>query len=276
MDGAVVVVDVRTGRREVIEVNTIGAREPRLENYIVRRLVDRDEIDYDANSELLFKLAKQIVAHFQTYLKDNEVEAVVRAHDVMLADYVFEQMINHCEETPTTYVPTVTRGFMRLTEQHFGQERDLPLSDCRTAITPRGDTRKYLFNGFAKCALDAQRFHSDDERRFAVLLDQHTPDVKVWLKPGPGVFQITYARGSKYEPDFLVETAREMLICEVKAANELQDPIVKAKAEAARTWIGAANAIAKEQGRKSWRYALIPHDAITANATLEGLINIYG
>jgi len=275
MDGAVVVVDVRTGRREVIEVNTIGAREPRLENYIVRRLVDRDEIDYDANSELLFKLAKQVVAHFQTYLKDNEVEAVVRAHDVMLSDYVFEQMINHCEETPSSYVPTVTRGFMRLTEQHFGQERDLPLSDCRNAITPRGDTRKYLFNGFAKCALDAQRFHSDDERRFAVLVDQHTPDVKVWLKPGPGVFQITYARGSKYEPDFLVETAREMLICEVKAANELQDPIVKAKAEAARTWIGAANAIATEQGRKSWRYALIPHDAIMANATLDGLLNVH-
>jgi type III restriction enzyme len=123
MDGAVVVVDVRTGRREVIEVNTIGAREPRLENYIVRRLVDRDEIDYDANSDLLFKLAKQVIAYFQTYLKDNEVEAVVRAHDVMLSDYVFEQMVNHCEETPTTYVPTVTRGFMRLNEQHFGQER---------------------------------------------------------------------------------------------------------------------------------------------------------
>jgi hypothetical protein len=43
--------------------------------------------------------------------------------------------------------------------------------------------------------------------RFAVLIDQHAPGVKVWLKPGPGVFQITYQRETKYEPDFLVETA---------------------------------------------------------------------
>lgn len=276
MDGAVVVVDVRTGRRETIQVNMVGAREPRLENYLVRRLVDRDEVDYDSNAELLFKLAGQMVAHFKTYLKDNEVESVLRAHDVMLADTIFQQMIQHCEETATGYKPTVTRGFKRLGPQDFGQDRNLPMRSYREAVTPRGDTRKYLFNGFTKCALDAQRFHSDDERRFAALIDEHSPDVKVWLKPGPGVFEITYTRGDKYQPDFLVETATEMLICEVKAANELQDPIVLAKAEAARTWVGAANAVATEQGRKPWRYALIPHDAITASASLEGLMNIYG
>lgn len=277
MDGAVIVVDVRTGNRTQIDVNTIGARETRLENYLVRRLVDRDEIDYDANSTLLFKLAGQMVAHLKSYLhKDNAVEAVLRAHDAMLADYIFEQMITHCEETPTTYVPTVTRGFMRLSEQHFGQDRNLPLHDFRSAVTPRGDTRKYLFNGFAKCALDAQRFQSEDERRFAVLIDQHTPDVKVWLKPGPGVFQITYARGSKYEPDFLVETATEMLICEVKAEDQRVEQTVLAKAAAARVWIGAANEVARDKGRKPWRFALIPTNAITEAATLDGLVRTYG
>lgn len=276
MDGAVVVVDVRTGKREVIEVNTIGAREPRPENYLVRRLVDRDEIDYDANSELLFKLAGQMVAHFKTYLKDNEVEAVLRAHDMMLSDYIFEQMIDHCEETPTTYVPRVERGFTRLTEQHFGQERDLPLRDFREGLASRSDIRKFLFNGFTKCALDAQRFQSDDERRFAVLIDQHTPDVKVWLKPGPGVFQITYARGAKYEPDFLVETATEMLICEIKAEDQRMEQTVLAKAAAARVWIGAANTVAKDTGRKPWRYVLIPTNTVTEAATLDGLVRTHG
>lgn len=275
MDGAVIVVDVRTGNRDVIEVNALGARETRLENYLVRRLVDRDEIDYDANSELLFKLAGQMVQHFKGYLKDNEVEAVLRAHDAMLTEYIFEQMIAHCEETPTSYVPTVTRGFTRLTEQHFGQERNLPLRDCREGVTPRGDTRKYLFNGFSKCALDTQRFHSDDERRFAVLIDQNTPDVKVWLKPGPGVFQITYARGAKYEPDFLVETATEMLICEVKAEDQRMEETVQAKASATKVWIEAANKVASETERKPWRYALIPHNAIRESSTLDGLVNAY-
>ena len=35
--------------------------------------------------------------------------------------------------------------------------------------------------------LDKQHFYSDDERRFAVLIDRHTPEVKVWLKSGPRV-----------------------------------------------------------------------------------------
>ena len=173
-------------------------------------------------------------------------------------------------------MPTVIKSYTRLGEQHFGQDCNLPTRPCGEAVTPRGDTKKYLFNGFDKCALDAQRFHSDDERRFAVLIDKHAPDVKVWFKPGPGVFQITYTRGDRYEPDFLVETATEMLICEVKAANEVADPIVQAKATAARTWIGAANAVAKEMKRKPWRYALIPHDAVTEAATLAGLVAMYG
>lgn len=275
MDGKVLVVDVRTGNRETIEVNIVGAKEARLENYLVRRLVDKDEVDYEGNSELLFKLAGQVVSHLKTYLKDNEVEAVLRTQDVMFADYIFEQMLVHCEETPTTYVPTINKGFTRLNDQQFGQQRDLPLHNFDQAVTPRGDTKKCLFNGFTKCALDAQKFDSDDERRFAVLIDKRSPEVKVWLKPSSAVFEITYARGAKYEPDFLVETATEMLICEVKAANEIEDPIVQAKAKAARTWVGAANAVAKDVQRKPWRYVLIPHDAITEASTLHGLASTY-
>lgn len=276
MDGAVLIRDVRTGKEERIDVNIVGAKEQRPENYLVRRLIERDEVDYDANAELLFKLAGQAVAQLKGYLKDNEVEAVLRAHDAMLAEFIFAEMMRHCEETPTEYKPTVVKGYRPIGAQDFGQDRNMPLRSFRDAVTPRGDTRKYLFSGFAKCALDAQRFHSDDERRFAVLIDDRSPEVKVWLKPGSGVFEITYARGDKYQPDFLVETATEMLICEVKAANEVQDPIVQAKATAARTWIGAANTVAKELGRKPWRYALIPHDAVTEAATLAGLIKTYG
>jgi type III restriction enzyme len=265
---------VRTGKRQEIQLNIIGAKESRLENYIVRRLVDRDEIDYDANSELLFKLAGQMVAHFKGYLRDDaKVEGVLRAYDTTLADAIFEQMLKHTEETPTKYVPTVQRGYTRLQEQSFGQDRELPLRDWNVPAQPLGNTKNFLFRGFAKCAMDAQRFDSDDERRFAVLVDQHSPEVKVWLKPGPSVFEITYDRGAKYQPDFLVETASEMLICEVKAANQLSDPIVLAKAEAACTWVGAANQVAKEMGRKPWRYALIPHTAVTQSANLAGLVN---
>jgi len=40
------------GRRETIKVDTIGAKEPKLENYVVRRLIERDAVDYEQNAEL--------------------------------------------------------------------------------------------------------------------------------------------------------------------------------------------------------------------------------
>ena len=48
------------------------------------------------------------------------------------------------------------------------------------------------------------------------------------------------------------------------------------KAGATRVWIGAANTVAKDTGRKPWRYALIPHDAVDAAATLDGLMGRFG
>jgi type III restriction enzyme len=69
-----------------------------------------------------------------------------------------------------------------------------------------------------------------------------------------------------------VETKAEKLIVEIKARKDLEDETVTAKAKAARTWIGHANAHAKTYGGKPWRYLMIPHDAMLANATLPGLM----
>ena len=57
--------------------------------------------------------------------------------------------------------------------------------------------------------------------------------VEKWMKPGRAQFQIEYRSGEGYEPDFVVEMKNRSLIFEVKARNELEDPIVQAKAAAA-------------------------------------------
>ena len=87
-------------------------------------------------------------------------------------------------------------------------------------------------------------------------------------EPGAKQFQIEYASGQPYEPDFVVETKTEKLIVEIKAANEVSDPIVQAKARAATKWVGYANAHAAEIGGKPWAYALVPHDVVGPSATL--------
>lgn len=79
------------------------------------------------------------------------------------------------------------------------------------------------------------------------------------MKPGSKQFQIEFRRGERYEPDFVVETKTEKLIVEIKARRDLEDGTVKAKAKAARTWVGHANDHAQT------------YDAMLENVTFAGL-----
>ena len=51
-----------------------------------------------------------------------------------------------------------------------------------------------------------QKFHSDSERRLAVILER---DALKWFKPVKGQFQIYYNSGAdhpEYQPDFVAKT----------------------------------------------------------------------
>ena len=72
--------------------------------------------------------------------------------------------------------------------------------------------------------------------------------------------------------DFVVETDNEILIIEVKSKNEMSDSNVIAKARAARRWVYFANELAKDMGKKHWRYLLVPHDEIKPSSTLVGIV----
>jgi type III restriction enzyme len=91
------------------------------------------------------------------------------------------------------------------------------------------------------------------------------------MKPGPRQLQIYYRGDQSYEPDFVVETTAEKLLCEPKAAGEMDDPDVQDKARAAALWCRRATDHERQNGGKPWRYLLIPHDAIDAARTLAGL-----
>ena len=55
---------------------------------------------------------------------------------------------------------------------------------------------------------------------------------------------------------------------EPKARNQMEDPIVLAKKDAAVQWCANASEHARSNGGKPWRYLLIPHDEIAENITL--------
>ncbi|WKZ34105.1 MAG: hypothetical protein QY316_09060 [Thermodesulfobacteriota bacterium] len=73
-------------------------------------------------------------------------------------------------------------------------------------------------------------------------------DVLKWFKPGRGDFQIHYCSDASYEPDFVVETNKMKFLCEPKAADELDDREVQAKARAAAEWCANATDHEMKQG----------------------------
>lgn len=251
-------------------------REPRLENYLVRQLIERDEIDYDAHAALLHKLAAQVVGRLRSCLPDESaVENVLIYYRRQLAEFVWAQMQQHLWETPTDYVPRITRGFSLLRPLAFSLPAGQTPRQFRQPLERGENIRSLVFSGFSKCCYDLQRFQSaEGEQRLAIVLEDDT-DVLRWMKPGPNQFQIEWKSGRAYEPDFVVETRSEKLILEPKARGELVDPEVQTKAQAAARWCRYASEHASTNGGKPWRYALIPHDAMAGGASAAGLANKY-
>ncbi|TPI58240.1 restriction endonuclease subunit R [Mesorhizobium sp. B3-1-7] len=268
---------LRDESRAFLARTTEGVKEERLENYLVRHLMDLPQVDYETQSELLFKLSAQMVKRLGSYLATPEdVENVLIVHGKDLARFIFAQMQNHYWETATDYRASVSRGFVMLKPQAFNVPSEAFVRDFRTPVNPLGQTPKHVFEGFAKCCYPYQKFDSDTEREFAVIVEAGSEaGVMRWMKPGIGQFRIEYAAGQSYEPDFVVETDRDKFIVEIKAKNEISDPVVQAKAKAARKWVHHANDHARDTGGKLWTYVLIPHDAVKPSATLTSLVSTY-
>jgi type III restriction enzyme len=274
IEDGLVIQNLRTEARLYLARSIDDPREARLEDYLVRYLIERNEIDYDAHADLLYKLAGQVVARMRSYLQgDGEVENVLLRHGRQLADFIFGQMRQHYRETALDdedYEVRVTRGFRLLQTQPMNVVPGRRARDVRQPVTPASETRRHVFGGFRKCCYPLQKFDSEPERRIAALIDADAR-VEKWIKPGRNQFRIDYRSGEAYEPDFVVETADRMLVCEVKARGELDDADVRAKATAAAKWCRTATTHAPANPAKPWTYLLIPDDQITGSATLEGL-----
>jgi type III restriction enzyme len=279
VDDGLVIQTIRTEVRQYLAKSVDDPREERSEDYLVRYLIERNEVDYDAHADLLYKLSGQMVSRIRSYLEtDAEVESALLRHGRQLAEFIFSQMMQHYHETPLgedDFEVKVTRGFRYLESQPLNLTPGQHVRSFKQAVSPLSETRRAVFGGFAKCCATVQKFDSDPERRFAVLIDDERA-VEKWLKPGRNQFQIEFRSGDAYEPDFVIETASQKLICEVKARNELADDIVQAKAKAATKWCSTANTHAVETGGKRWLYVLIPDDQVIGSSTLDGLVAKFG
>lgn len=267
---------LRTHRQESLVFTGNVQLETRLEDYIVRGLMDFDDISYDEQADLLYDLAGQMVGHFRSYLKDDEVSNVLIYHQKQLSAFVHAQMIEHQWEKATEYEVVVKKGFTELKQGAYTVRTDESVSDFHMTITDRSRIGQMVFGGFQRCLYPLVKFQSDSERKLAVILDRES---NKWFKPLKGQFQIFYRSGidhAEYIPDFVAETADTIYMLEPKERRELENPEVLAKQESARRWCEHATLHCEGNGGKRWRYALIPHDCITENMTIAGIVGLPG
>ena len=198
----------------------------------------------------------------QSYLSDDEVHQVLSHDSKLVARNIHAQMMAHFWEKADSYEVVVNRGFTPLKACSYTVSADHQIHRLTETVMDKQRIKQMLFGGFTKCLYPYQKFDSDTERRFAIILERFS---KKWFKPAKGQFQIYYQNGTEqaeYIPDFVVETDDSILMCETKARTDMDSPDVLAKSEAASQWCKHASQNAKNNGGKPWQYLLIPHDEV--------------
>lgn len=250
-----------------------GIREKRLEDYIVKKLIDFEDVDYFTQADLLYGLAAQAVAYYQAQnYSPDELHEIMDTYGGELARLIHAQMPDHYWEEATHYQTKVSRGFTALKPCHYTASAGEPIHSVRETVQDVSRIKQMLFGGFQKCLYPLQKFDSDTERRFAVILER---DAQKWFKPAKGQFQIYYKQGAdqkEYIPDFVVEGDDFILMAETKARADMQSPEVLAKAEAAAAWCRLAADYAAQHGGKPWKYLLIAHDEVNEAKRLEDFL----
>jgi len=242
------------------------------ENEIVGRIIRNDDIDYTTTADLLYSLIGDAKEHFLTYLTKDETEKILRDRQKTIAEIIYHQMKEHFFREETDFKAKEMRPFSRI-EANFGSKFQLDDIYAFNANLQASEVPQKVFGGFRKACHTLYKFDSNSERIFAMILENDNAVLK-WMRPAPKQFNIYHGPGgcSRYEPDFIVETADQIFMVEIKARKELFAKDVIEKAKAAQVYCRAASEWNADNGGKPWEYALISHDEVRINSSFNFLM----
>ena len=242
------------------------------ENEIVRHIIVHDNVDYGTCADLIYSLVADVKKKLLSYLTDAESEKVMRERQKMIADIIYSQMNTHFYREEVNFRATKMRPFSRIVTGFGAKFKSEDIYDLRANISA-GAVKSKVFKGFKKSCHTLYKFDSGTERDFAIVLENDRTVLK-WMRPAAKQFEIYYGPGgiSRYEPDFVVETAEKIYMIETKASNELNSESVIQKAKAAKVYCRAVTEWNEENGGKPWEYILLSHEEIRINSSLTYLL----
>ena len=264
---------IDTSDNEFIEAGLINFDAVNPAKVIVEELRKKSEIDYERDSELLFKLITAVLKHYGEKYSEDEVKNIVMMNKLVIATEIFKQMMVHFvrnegiisesvySEKPINIQSNYNYSIIKDLYDNYDSERD-------------GRITSILFDGIKKGVFDSAKFDSEPELKFARIVERDN-SVEKWLRPAPKEFNITYSGGKEYEPDFVIETKELIYLVEVKRDDLLNDPDVVAKKDKSIEYCKLVSKWAKDTNNKEWIYLLIPASKIQSNSTLEFLVSHY-
>ena len=243
---------------------------------IISELINYPEIDYDENSDLLYKLASEAFQALTSNIPDHkELNLTVFQFKAPIAGKIFRQMKEHFVLSTPEYLAPRVFPFVRIEPWSFSALVNQGTRDYRDIVKPTKDITKYVFRGFERACHFEYKFDSKAEQDFAFVLENDGLIVK-WMRPAPNQFRIYWDNNSKrYEPDFIVETSDCRFMVEVKRSDQTEEATVLAKKDAALRYCKYANDFAIRNAGKPWVYLLIPHNEISRNSSFDFLVNLF-
>ena len=236
---------------------------------ILERLREKPEIDYEKCSELIQKLITQVCDYYESKFGYDGLRNIVMMHKLTITNRIYMQMLSeehfYFEEGLFQESILTTREYNLSTTYNFEVEQSLYDSLDGKNI------KSILFKGINKGVFSTAKFDSKPELIFARILERDK-DVLNWLRPNINEFNITYNRGKRYVPDFVVETEKMNYIIEIKGEDKINSADVIAKAKRAVKYCEVASNWAKANGYKPWQYVFIPSKEILENSSLMGLV----
>ncbi len=273
VDRDILIQHLRTHEQETLFSQKNGQDGASLESLIVQVLMMFPDICYDEQSDLLYDLAGQMIAHLRSYLQsEDDVVNVVQYFQRQLGDFIHAQMQKHFWEKADDYKVVISKGFSTLKQEAFSVVENAQVYDCYNPLADKSKIKQMVFGGYKRCLYSVQKFDSDSERILALILDRNALK---WFRPCHGQFQLYYKINNQqfeYQPDFVAETDDAIYMLEPKASRDMEVAEVVAKKEAAVQWCLRASEHNSLHGGKAWSYLLIPHDAIAENKTLQGFV----
>jgi type III restriction enzyme len=256
--------DLMTAEQETGEALTLEEIE-RPAAYLAATLFDEvEEFDPTEDKDRALKLASDYLNALGK--PEEELGRLVHQYGHSIVKDLAEQVYAHIyDDTRVTH--EVRADFIVFkTFSKSIREKDGEI-DLREPLDNKSQIRRFLFSGIKRSIINRTGFDSDPERRCAIVLEDDTEVLK-WVRPPANQMPI-YSRGSTYNVDFVVETATNRYLIEVKARDELGTDDTKEKARAAIGWCQVATAT---KGGKPWSYAVIPDDAVSPTSSLSHLL----